>query len=385
MIEFNNMYIKETFLETILETNLLKEVISSKEEVDFFLKIAYYHNLIPYFFYEIKNSNTSDKSYLYKEFQKIYKEISFFNIRLTQELLEFEKLSKSLNISIIPFKGLILSQFLYKNITKRQFGDIDIFIKKKDFRAFSNRLMKLGYTPYYEIEKMSDKTLFLLHNDCPFWHKEKKIMVEIHWRFFKNLALNEKIIYPFNNLKKISLYKESFYSFSNEINLLYLTLHGTKHFWERIGWILDIDSFIRVANIDWQNFILMAKKMGALKMSLLGFYLSLKYFKTPLPKEIKELIKDKTVIKIAKDIEKSYFEQKEPYNILIKFYYMLKLRDSLYYKVAMTISFLFSPNKNEARLILLSDRFYWLYWIIRPFGSLIRFINSKILRRKNGK
>ncbi len=47
------------------------------------------------------------------------------------ELCRLVKIFQSENITLIPYKGPILSIQAYGNISLREFGDIDIFIDKK--------------------------------------------------------------------------------------------------------------------------------------------------------------------------------------------------------------------------------------------------------------
>ena len=69
--------------------------------------------------------------------------------------------------------------------------------------------------------------------------------------------------------------------------LAYLCLHGSKHAWERIEWICDIDRLVRSqTDLDWDKTLKIAKEMDTHITLYLGLALSHALFHTPLPENI---------------------------------------------------------------------------------------------------
>jgi hypothetical protein len=50
------------------------------------------------------------------------------NIRLTRELISLTELFSAKDIAVVPFKGPVLSALAYRNLSLRQFGDLDLLV-----------------------------------------------------------------------------------------------------------------------------------------------------------------------------------------------------------------------------------------------------------------
>ena len=61
---------------------------------------------------------------------------------MTSELIKVMKLFEENGVEYISFKGPVLSQLAYGDITLRQYVDLDILIKKEDLRKADNLLKK---------------------------------------------------------------------------------------------------------------------------------------------------------------------------------------------------------------------------------------------------
>lgn len=61
-----------------------------------------------------------------------YMNIVKHNMLLTSELIKIMKLLEENDIEAVSFKGPILAQLAYPDITLRQYADLDILIKKED-------------------------------------------------------------------------------------------------------------------------------------------------------------------------------------------------------------------------------------------------------------
>jgi hypothetical protein len=305
------------------------------------------------------------------------------NMRMSAELLKIMRFFKSREIEALAIKGPALAHIAYGDITQRQFGDLDIFIKRKDFRTITEWMQQNGYKPLYPVDTYHhQRVLFDLHNDCPFYDTKHSLAVEIHWDFFKKLALPTQKLCPWEHIRTVTLNSQKLTTLSNESHLLYHALHGSKHLWERFVWIVDIDRFIRnVDNIDWDRLIQMADTLGARRMFLLGPSLAAHYLDTPLPPHIKTLCHEAKLDPFIDFIDKElHSDTPTPEGSLVKWKKIVALRDTPYYKLLTIIEFLFRPGINERRMLVLPDSLFWLYWIIRPLGMGYRFVICKILK-----
>jgi len=357
----------------------------SYKDLDKFIYISLKQGVLPviyknlqYIYKSNRNQKISDLLQLIKPY---YINIAKKNILLSSELISISKILAKKNITFISFKGPTLSQIAYGDITMRQYGDIDILVHKKDFQYISDILKDKGFQPLYPIETFIDnKVMFEMNNDCPFYDTKRKISIEVHWAFFRKLALPTYLFKPWDNIQSTNINNFTLNTLNNETYLVYHIIHASKHIWERLEWIVDVDRFIRTnPTLNWDLMIMMAKRLGALKMFLLGIYLAKQYFHTPIPKHINTLCNNIDFTDITIFIEDEFHKNNpSPEDSLTKLIKVIQLRDNLYYKVLTLLEFIFRPGINERRMIILSDKWFWLYWIIRPFGMTYRFIFNKL-------
>lgn len=303
------------------------------------------------------------------------------NMLMCAELAVLDKMAKAMHINLIPFKGPALAQIAYGDITMRQYSDLDILIQRKDFRALATNMLARGYESLFPIEKFSgDKVMFDMNNDCPFYDNHRQLAIELHWDFFRKLALPTEYFLPWDEQENVTIYHHTFKTLSHETHLLYQSLHGSKHVWERLGWIVDIDRFIRaIPRLNWDKIITMAKNLGALKMFLLGIGLADRYFQTPLPENIRQKCERSELTPFIDYVESTLIRGGPvPENNLAKFSKIIKLRDTFYHKTLMLLEFTFRPGINERHTIILPDKFFWFYWLLRPFGMGWRFLSRNI-------
>jgi len=113
-------------------------------------------------------------------------------------------------------------------------------------------------------------------------------------------------------------------------------MHGSKHIWERIEWIVDVDKLIRTSNsIDWEEVYKLAHIANGKIMLELGLNLSSHLFQTPIPKEIKKKFnQNKVISKLSVDVlktldEKEYFSDTELQKNYRHFRFHFSLRNTL--------------------------------------------------------
>ncbi|NEO37663.1 MAG: nucleotidyltransferase family protein [Moorea sp. SIOASIH] len=82
----------------------------------------------------------------------------------------------------------------------------------------------------------------------------------------------------------VSLAGTKVLNFHPEDLLLILCVHGSKHMWERLGWICDIAELLRNSqDIDWAQLIDKARIIGCERMLLLGLFLAKTILGASLP------------------------------------------------------------------------------------------------------
>jgi len=383
---FNNELL---FLTVCSKTNLLQSevnfIYSHINSEDFSLNtlihLANIHGIIPLVYKTIKNQKVliecKNFNILLSELKIRYMEISQRNMLMSAELIRITKLLKQNHIESVSFKGPTLSQMAYKDITMRQYGDLDILINENQLAVATDVLQNSNYKLLYPQKVIRNKTCLNTLIDIGFLHKN--INIELHWKLLQSKHAGEDALTQidgFTKNVKINSYEIS--SLSDEMLLVYLCLHGSKHMWERIGWICDIDRLIRVEKFNWKKSMQIANSSKLRLAFLLGLNLTNKLFDTPLPKEILDEIKKADIASLIEITiaQLNNSNKKEDSSIKNKqvFFYQLKLYDSTVNKVSFILHSFLKISPADCMTYTLPYKLKFLYIVLRPFRLASKYI-----------
>lgn len=291
---------------------------------------------------------------------------------MTAELLKMVNLLEENSIEYISFKGPTLSQMAYDDITLRQYVDLDILIKEDDFDEVINILMKLNYKNKYDYSKAKEKIKELI-SDHMFYNLSTGTVIEIHNKLFSsNFPLNIKDSDFINNKISMKINNKNVFSFSKEYLLVYLCLHGSKHLFSRISWILDIHKFIENHDIDWIGVNDLIEKYNIKTFVNTSLFLSLRLFNTKLPDHMKtsyKLKNKKLVQSILFNKKNMEFEDRFSFIHLFMF-------DTFTQKIQY-ILYIFKPTFLDYQSLNKETRFNFLYYLYRPYNILSRFLKNQ--------
>ena len=347
-------------------------------ELNALISLANQHGILPLVYKAIKtllqnDSSNSSTKILLTMIKPHYLSTVHNNMSMSADLLKILSLFKENHIKALSFKGPSLAEMAYGDITLRQFGDLDILIHKKDIQKIEVLCRSMGYTPYLSLTDVQKEIWYTYTKDMVFYHPEKKSYIEMHWLLLDAdfpLQINLDSIWEHTDTVEIN--KHPIQTFSSDALLLYLCIHGSKHLWERMVWIKDIDLMIQTQSIDWENIIVDAKKNNLQRMLFLGLYLSEKLFNTPLPNSILKALEDEKVLPELSDFvfenwgtPQSMFPNTRS---MLKFFPTVKLKARYLHKTIL------KPSRNEYKVIDLPKGLHWVYYLVRPYLLLKKYL-----------
>jgi len=205
------------------------------------------------------------------------------NMMMTSELLRVMKLLEEHGIQALAIKGPVLSQMIHGDITQRQFADLDILVGENDLYLIVQLLSQVGYSFKHSIEFLKNKFLLKTLKDIVLENEQNTIHIEIHWKLFMGRLFRQSDTNVLiHTHAECLIYNTAIKTLEKDVLLLYLLLHGSKHLWERLEWVIDIDRLVCSSDeINWDTIYDTAKKMEILPMIYLGVQVSYKIFHTP--------------------------------------------------------------------------------------------------------
>ena len=313
---------------------------------------------------------------------KHYKHIVQANLLLTAHLLTVTKALEEKGFNYLSIKGPTLAQELYQDISMRQFSDIDLFVEGKDMFEISELLIELGYNPILPLTLLKRKKFLELDNDFSFRHNKSNALLELHWKLFPTrhqMPMDFKTL--FHNSKTLSLQNREVRTLSVEDNLLYLSLHGAKHIFERYEWVYDLHMLmVNNPNLDLTTLHETAKKEAIDVPFLLGIFLSHTLFETKIPQEL-ETFKTKHIETLLQTVldyyDKGFVYWDESDKKRARFLFLSQLFHNKESKSIWLFKSLFKTTPVDIITFNLPDNLAFIYPVLRPFRLFYKHLFTK--------
>src|SRR5215217_4538338 len=225
----------------------LRRLVKQQIDWDYLFVIAHAHGLLPLLH---KHLGTTTRDIAPAKFLSRLKRESVANsqnvLHLIGKQLRVYKLFKDSGIPVALFKGPLLAEMAYGEISLRQAGDIDMLISRQHFSRARALLESRGYamTPQLTPAQMSSH----LNNSCEisFMRDEWFTVIDLHWDLApRSFVFRVKTDEVMSRLQTVLLAGTTVETFSAEDLVLYQAMHGAKHLRRRLEWISSLAESVR--------------------------------------------------------------------------------------------------------------------------------------------
>ena len=268
----------------------LRELAAGNVDWEYVFQLARRHSIVPLVYVQLQQhaSDLVPPQFLAK-LKKHYFENSARNTLLTAELCRLINLFRDEGIETIPYKGPVLAIFAYGDIALRRFVDLDVIVKKSDVLKAREILLNQGYKPSKSLSLDQQEMLLRTQHNMQFSRDNHRLIIELHWEvaphLFASTVNGERL---WQDLITVELNGTAVKTFSAEDLLFSLCVHGSRHLWERLGWICDIAELIARRPLNWTALLERARIADTERMFLLGVYLAQRLLDAPIPPEVKQ-------------------------------------------------------------------------------------------------
>jgi hypothetical protein len=357
--------------------------IHSLEKADWpqIFKLAHIHRVRPLVNHGLVNSEVRRfvPQTVLKKFKEAHVQRNSINMRHAMELKPIIKLLAEKGVKPILYKGLILGQYAYDNISLREISDIDMLIDLKDFSIVEELILSRNYVPTVEMTDSFRPIYFKQNSEYNFdlYEEGKRVChIEPHWRIGAprwQTDFGYKDILPLT--KPANFLGETINQLTPEGLLITTSLHhGGEELWKKLKHICDIAAILLRSKdeINWQNLFAKTDELKVTNIVLLGIALSVRLFASPVPEEVRQIIQTSKIRKHADKIEaklKRTGRQKNVTTYLEQLYFHIDLRNSWSTKARVVYHHfiqIFTPTIFDHRDDGNSDKKYWQLFVSRP-------------------
>jgi hypothetical protein len=353
-----------------IDSDRLRHLARQQTDWDYVFTLAYAHGLLPLLH---KHLATHASDLVPGHFLSRLKRESVANsqnvLHLVGKQLAVYKLFKENEIPVALFKGPLLAEMAYGEISLRQAGDIDVLISRAHFDQAGALLESLGYEMSPKLTPAQLDSHLGNHCEIQFMRDEWFTVVDLHWdlapRSFVFCVEAEAVL---SRLQPVSLAGVAVETFGAEDLVLYQAMHGAKHLWRRLEWISSLAESLRaIPSLNWDTIVDRAAKARATRMLALGLRLVEKFSDVHVPAHVLAAIDpDGPMQRMALRIREEIFTTSGAADSTETNLYNLRIMDRKRDALISALRSIFNPTLPDWQALALPAPLHPLYYAYRP-------------------
>jgi hypothetical protein len=360
---------------TCVESGVAQRVLGSvRDGVDwaYLIETASGHGVLPLLCYNLNRlyAHVLPPGAL-RDLQARFRANSARNLSLAAELIKILHFLESSGIAALAFKGPALALSAYGNLALRQFGDLDVLVREKDFPAAKELFLAEGYRPWKDLTPQEEALLLRSNHAFTLVRPQDGLRLDLHWRITQErYAFEFDVESLWARAIRVPFCGRDILGLSPEDSLLVLCIHGSKHGWERLGWICDVAEVLRKEpELRWDEILSRSAGLHILRAVLLGLHLAKSLLDAPLPEPIVSAIRgDRGVRWVSYLIQKRLFARSRKVGQLEQAMLFMMARERLQNRMphlAYSFRRAVTPSELDMGRFSLPDSFYFLYYPLR--------------------
>ncbi len=367
----------------------LRQLLSEDVDWEYLFATASYHGLIPLLHKHV-HATAADLTPI-----QILSRLKLQSVSNTQNVLhlvgkqlKIHALFHDNRIPIAIFKGSVLAQMAYGEISLRQAGDIDVLISRMDFYRARRLLESLGYQMTPALTEMQLNSHLASHCEIQFVRDDWFTVVDLHWALApKNFVFKLETDDVMSRLQRVPVAGTEIETLCTEDLILYLSMHGAKHLWRAVEWTSSLGELIRSAeSIAWGTVIQRAEKAHATRMLALGLRLVEGIVSdVKISAEVLRAVDSSELMKrTAEQLVTRIFEIWGPADSTETNLYNLKIMDRKRDVIASALRAIFVPTISDWSALKLPPSLHSLYYAYRPL-RLSKIYTASLWRKLSAK
>jgi hypothetical protein len=292
----------------------------------------------------------------------------FSTLQLTGELFRLLGLFAAKNIPTLVVKGPVLGMRAYGNPTMRSYGDLDLLVRQRDIRRATESMQAAGYQAAVSLGAIDAGKI---PGQYLFSRPDANLLVELHndftLRYFPRRLPIEEF---FARETRVRLDGHEVPALAVEDELVYISVHGATHFWERLGWIADVAALVtRQRDINWETVTETAEQVGAGRMLATGLCLASDLLHARLPAPVLAALKrDAGAAKLAASVRARLARAgNAPPALFERAAFRLRMRGNGFSAPAYLLRLSLSPTEEDWKLGAPHSRHGFFEALRRPF------------------
>jgi Uncharacterised nucleotidyltransferase len=310
-----------------------------------------------------------------------------------QSLTAFAELTRLLTVlqeagfgRTIAFKGPMLSQLAYGNLTSRVFRDLDLLLEREDYLRVKPILESEGYHAVVDAQPTSlaqqEETCWTM-GEYAMVNVEKGVWLDIHCELVGRdiFAVDLDLEGFFRTAQPLTLHGRSVLTFTPEYTLLHLCINSAKDYWATLQSAQDLMGLIdRHPNLDWGLIAIEARRLKIQRLVTISLLIASSYFVPAIALPRQSGLK---VDGMARWVANRVLERQRAdlplgsvNRVLCRLGAIETWRLRWTYLMifpSRVVRIVFAANQRDLKFIQLPPGLRFLYVVIRPFRLVVQY------------
>jgi hypothetical protein len=343
----------------------MRNILSRPLDWERVLALVDHHRVVPQVYGELSRYSYLVPAQRFEALRWRYQNNARKTLWFTAELIRIVSHLKLAGIRALPYKGPVLAQTLYGEVTRREFGDLDILILPADVPKTKAVLRDLGYTPALELGPGMETAYIGSGYEYSFNAMGRSNLLELQWRIAPRFySVDFNVADFFGRADEVNFGVCSMRTLCAEDLLLVLCVHAAKHVWVQLSWLCDIARLMDSRSLDWQVIFEEARRLGIERILNVNLLLAHKLLGSPFPYE--RFAEDPQTSVLAGEIVR-VIEHSAHYDTesIAYFRLMMRLRERWQDRARFLCRLVFTPSVSEWTAVRFPKPLYPLYRVVR--------------------
>lgn len=299
---------------------------------------------------------------------------------LAREVIRIVACLNGRGIDVLPYKGLVMSEVYYSDLSLRLAGDMDFFVRQCDVARVKNLVRDLGYTLRLEIPQEAEPDYIASGYEYTFDSPAGRNLLELQWALLPRFyAVDFDMGGLFARAVNVSVAGSGVKTPVAEDLLLLLSVHAAKHLWGRLIWLCDIAQILRREDLNWDWVQGQARELGIERILQVTLLLARQLVGAVVPALISNaMVRDPAVSKfvdqIASQIAAGTLRQTDTISY---FRLLMGLRERRIDRLRFLTRLAFTPGPGEWDAVPLPRALFPLYRVVRMARLARRFVRIR--------
>lgn len=209
---------------------------------DHFVELTLHHRVYPYLYPRLAKAGDAVPPAVLQRLKREYQRNTLQMLQLSGEMGALAEALSERNIRSLFLKGPVLAQELYGDLSLRTSRDLDFLVPMEDLEKAEALLVELGYVKEEDFESVLGDWKWRQHHNT-YQHPATRVTAEIHWRLSPAPSKEPRFDELWERSRVSPLGRHVRYLGPEDL-FMYLAVHGARHGWSRLRWLMDIDRLL---------------------------------------------------------------------------------------------------------------------------------------------